>query len=210
MNKQDLVEALSERLEKSQKEASETIDALVDEIKKALAKGEAIRISGFGAFEQSMRKARLGRNPRTGEPVRISATRVVRFRPAADFKAIVAGTRKAVANAVPGGDSGSSDASEEQKAAPVKKAAAKKTTARKTTAKKTAAKKAAPASAAAKKTAAKKAAPASAARRAAAKKTAAKKAAPASAAAKKTAAKKTAAKKTASNTGEAEATPSSS
>ena len=50
MNKQDLVEALSTRLQKSQKEASETIDALVDEIKKALSKGEAIRISGFVAF----------------------------------------------------------------------------------------------------------------------------------------------------------------
>jgi DNA-binding protein HU-beta len=168
VNKQDLVEALSGRLEKSQKEASETIDALVDEIKKALAKGEAIRISGFGAFEQSVRKARLGRNPRTGEPVKISATRVVRFRPAADFKAIVAGTRKAVSAAVPGGDS------EPTKKAPAKKAAAP---AKKAPAKKTAAKKAA---APAKKTAAKKAA-------APAKKAAAKTASPA----KKTAAKKT-------------------
>ncbi len=106
MNKQDLVEALSERLQKSQKEASETVDAVVDEIKKALAKGESIRISGFGAFEQTVRSARLGRNPRTGEPVKIKATRVVRFRPAADFKAIVAGTRKAVAAAVPGQGSG--------------------------------------------------------------------------------------------------------
>jgi DNA-binding protein HU-beta len=184
VNKQDLVEALSGRLEKSQKEASETIDALVDEIKKALAKGEAIRISGFGAFEQSVRKARLGRNPRTGEPVKISATRVVRFRPAADFKAIVAGTRKAVSAAVPGGDS-----------EPAKKAPAKKTAAKKAAA--PAKKAAAPAKKApAKKTAAKKAA-------APAKKTAAKKAAaPAKKAAAKTAspAKKTAAKKTSTTT----------
>ena len=148
MNKQDLVEALSARMQKSQKEASETIDALVDEIKKALGKGEAIRISGFGAFEQTVRSARQGRNPRTGEPVRIAPTRGVRFRPAADFKAIVAGTRKAVAAAVPGG------ASVEAESAVPKKTAATKTAAKKTAATKTAAKKTAAKKTAAKKTSA--------------------------------------------------------
>ena len=156
MNKQDLVEVLSTRLQQSQKDASESIDALLDEIKKALAKGEAIRISGFGAFEQSVRAARQGRNPRTGEAVKIKATRVVRFRPAADFKAIVAGTRKAVANAVPGGDSGKSDDEAPKLTAPaVKKTAAKRAPAKKTAVKKAAAKKTT--ATAAKTTAAKKA-----------------------------------------------------
>ncbi len=173
MNKQDLVEVLSTRLQQSQKDASESIDALLDEIKKALAKGEAIRISGFGAFEQSVRAARQGRNPRTGEAVKIKATRVVRFRPAADFKAIVAGTRKAVANAVPGGDSGKSDDEAPLASAPaVKKIAAKRAPAKKATAvKKTAVKKAAAKTTAAKTTAAK----TTAAKTTAAKTTAAKK-----------------------------------
>ena len=148
MNKQDLVEVLSARLQKSQKEAAETIDAFVDEIKKALAKGEAIRISGFGAFEQSVRSARQGRNPRTGEPVRISATNVVKFRPAADFKAIVAGARKAVAEVVPGVDSGPKEEPEPAKEAVTpRKSTPRKSTVSKSTASKSAAasKKATPA-----------------------------------------------------------------
>jgi DNA-binding protein HU-beta len=97
VNKQELVEVLAERLEKSQKEASEIVDAVLDEIKSAVAKGHAVKISGFGVFDQAVRGARIGRNPRTGETVRIEATQVVKFRPAADFKAVVAGARKAVA-----------------------------------------------------------------------------------------------------------------
>jgi DNA-binding protein HU-beta len=96
VNKQELVEVLAGRLEKSQKESSEIVDAVLDEIKKAVAKGESVKISGFGVFDHAMRGARIGRNPRTGETVRIEETKVVKFRPAADFKAVVAGTRRAI------------------------------------------------------------------------------------------------------------------
>lgn len=92
MNKQELVEVLANRLEKSQKEASEIVDAVLDEIKKAVATGDSVKISGFGVFDQAVRGARIGRNPRTGETVRIEETKVVKFRPAAGFKAVVAGT----------------------------------------------------------------------------------------------------------------------
>lgn len=99
MNKADLVDALSERLEQSRKEANETVDAVIDEIKKAVARGERVAISGFGVFERSERAPRTARNPRTGETVKVASTRVPRFRPGNDFKALVAGARRAVSQA---------------------------------------------------------------------------------------------------------------
>ncbi len=151
MNKSDLVDALSERLEQSRQEAAETLEAVIDEIKKAVATGEKVAISGFGVFERSERAERTGRNPRTGEEVRVAPTRVPRFRPGTEFKALVAGARRAVTR--------STEAGVEHVAA-AEAAAPKTTTAKKTTAakKSTAAKKTTPArkATAAKKTTARK------------------------------------------------------
>ena len=123
MNKAQLIEQVSERLETSRKEAADAVEAVFESISEAVAEGERVAISGFGIFEQAFRNARTGRNPRTGETVKIAAITLPKFRPGQEFKTLVAGAKKAA------------------KKAPAKTAAAKKT----------AAKKAAPVPAAAKK-----------------------------------------------------------
>ncbi|AMO60879.1 bacterial nucleoid DNA-binding protein [Mycolicibacterium phlei] len=180
MNKAELIDVLTEKLGSDRRSATAAVENIVDTIVRAVHKGDSVTITGFGVFEQRRRAARVARNPRTGETVRVKPTNVPAFRPGAQFKAVVSGAQKLPAEgpAVKRGVTASTT-----------RKAAKKAPAKKAAAKKTAAKKAAPAKkAAAKKTVAKKAAPA---KKAAAKKTAAK------ATAKKTAAKKAPAKKAA-------------
>ncbi|ORL80340.1 HU family DNA-binding protein [Prescottella equi] len=179
MNKAELIDVLTEKLGTDRRTASEAVEHVVDTIVRAVHAGESVTITGFGVFEQRRRAARVARNPRTGETVKVKPTSVPAFRPGAQFKALIAGGQKLPSS----GPAVKRGAAEPVKKA-AKKTAAKKTAAKKTAAKKTAAK--APAKTVAKKTAAK--APA----KTAAKKTAAK--APAKTAAKKTVAKKTAAK----------------
>ncbi|MGW4245909.1 HU family DNA-binding protein [Nocardia sp. NPDC004722] len=175
MNKAELIDVLTEKLGTDRRTATAAVEQMVDTIVRAVNKGQSVTITGFGVFEQRKRAARVARNPRTGETVKVKPTSVPAFRPGAQFKAIIAGKQK-IASSGPAVKRGV--------AAPVSgKAGAKKTTAKKT-AKKAATK--APA-----KTTAKKAASKAPAKKATAKKTAAKKTV-----AKKTPAKATAAKKT--------------
>ncbi|WP_432536736.1 HU family DNA-binding protein [Kineococcus arenarius] len=92
MNKAELVEALEERLG-GRKQATTAVEALVETITVAVAKGDKVAISGFGTFEKQARNARTGRNPRTGEAVKIKKTSVPRFRPGTAFKEVVADTK---------------------------------------------------------------------------------------------------------------------
>lgn len=131
MNKAELIDAVADRLGHSKRDVTAIVDAFIDDTKRAVAKGEKVAISGFGVFEAQARKARLGRNPRTGETVKIKATKLPKFRPGAEFKAIVSGAKKVAAPAAA------------KKAAPAKKAVAKKAPAKKVVAKKAPAKKAA-------------------------------------------------------------------
>ncbi|WP_280364554.1 HU family DNA-binding protein [Nocardia wallacei] len=207
MNKAELIDVLTEKLGTDRRTATAAVEQIVDTIVRAVNKGQSVTITGFGVFEQRKRAARVARNPRTGETVKVKPTSVPAFRPGAQFKAIIAGKQKiaaagpAVKRGVAAPVSGAAKKTTAKKTA-AKKTAAKKTAAAKktTTAKKTAAKKvpvkktaaAKKTTAAAKKTTVKKAAPAKkTATKATAKKTAAKKAP-----AKKTAAKRTAAKRT--------------
>ncbi|MFD4184139.1 HU family DNA-binding protein, partial [Rhodococcus sp. NPDC058514] len=184
MNKAELIDILTERLESDRRTATDAVEHIVDTIVRAVHKGESVTITGFGVFEQRRRAARVARNPRTGETVKVKPTSVPAFRPGAQFKAVIAGSQKLPASG-PAVKRGSAAA------APAKKAAAKKTAAKKVAAKKAAPAKKAPA----KKVVAKKAAPAKAVvkKAAPAKKVVAKKAAPA----KKAPAKKVVAKKAA-------------
>ncbi len=145
MNKAELIDAVAARLGHSKRDVTAIVDAFIDDTKRAVAKGEKVAISGFGVFEAQARKARLGRNPRTGETVKIKATKLPKFRPGAEFKAVVSGAKKVAAPAAP------------KKAAPAKKAAAKKAAPAKKAAAKKVVKKAAPAKKAAAKKAVKKA-----------------------------------------------------
>jgi DNA-binding protein HU-beta len=84
MNKSDLVDALADRTGMTKADASRATDALFSTddgiIVKALKKGTRVQITGFGTFEAKSRKARTGRNPRTGQTIRIAATKTPSFR----------------------------------------------------------------------------------------------------------------------------------
>jgi DNA-binding protein HU-beta len=84
MNKSDLVDALADRTGMTKAEASRATDALFSTddgiIVKALKRGNRVQITGFGTFEAKNRKARTGRNPRTGQTIRIAATKTPSFR----------------------------------------------------------------------------------------------------------------------------------
>src|SRR5581483_4023815 len=69
-------------------------DAVLDTITRAVAKGERVAITGFGVFEKVDRAARTGRNPRTGETVKVKKTSVPKFRPGTQFKGVVSGAIK--------------------------------------------------------------------------------------------------------------------
>lgn len=135
MNRRELVLALAERADTDRRTADEMLSSFVDIITETVSTGEPVAISGFAKFARVDRKARMGRNPQTGEAIKIAASRKARITPLKAFKDSVmtgkrAGARKTAA----------------------KKAPAKRTGAKKTGAKKTAARKA-PARTTAKKTA---------------------------------------------------------
>ncbi|HEX9887824.1 MAG TPA: HU family DNA-binding protein [Longimicrobiales bacterium] len=84
MNKSDLVDALADRTGMTKADASRAVDAMFSTddgvIAKALKKGDRVQITGFGTFEAKSRKARTGRNPRTGQTIKIAATKTPSFR----------------------------------------------------------------------------------------------------------------------------------
>ena len=90
MNKRDLIDALSGRLG-DKKSATEALNAVLETIQSAVASGDKVAITGFGVFEKSERPARTARNPATGAEIQVAATSVPKFRPGADFKALVNG-----------------------------------------------------------------------------------------------------------------------
>jgi len=80
MTKADIVEYIYDKIGFSKKESSEIVDLVFETIKEALAKSEKIKISGFGNFNIKSKKERKGRNPQTGEEIKISARRVLSFK----------------------------------------------------------------------------------------------------------------------------------
>ena len=80
MNKADLIEAVS-AVTNTKKEASEAVNCVLETITKALKKKEEVTLIGFGTFTVRKRKARNGRNPQTGEKIKIKAKNVPVFRP---------------------------------------------------------------------------------------------------------------------------------
>lgn len=79
MNKGELIERVAKEAKITKVEASRAIDSVFTSIRKTLKRGEKTSLVGFGTFSVTRRKARTGRNPQTGEPLRIPARRVVRF-----------------------------------------------------------------------------------------------------------------------------------
>ena len=75
-----MIEQIAQAAEVSKSAAERAVDALVSAIKTSLKKGEMVTLVGFGTFYVGKRKAREGRNPRTGEPLKIAAAKVPKFR----------------------------------------------------------------------------------------------------------------------------------
>ena len=128
MNKAELIDVLTEKLGTDRRQATAAVENVVDTIVRAVHKGDSVTITGFGVFEQRRRAARVARNPRTGETVKVKPTSVPAFRPGAQFKAVVSGAQKLPANgpAVKRGVTAGSTARKAVKKAVAKKAAAKK------------------------------------------------------------------------------------
>ena len=80
MNKAELIDRIADRLGADKRAANNAVEAVLDTITRAVASGEKVAITGFGVFEKQVRKARTGRNPRTGEAVEIKAAKLPKFR----------------------------------------------------------------------------------------------------------------------------------
>jgi len=80
MTKSDLIDRLATKAELSRPRAEELVDFILNDVTEALKRGEKVNISGFGTFTVSNRKARTGRNPKTGEPIQIPASRSAKFK----------------------------------------------------------------------------------------------------------------------------------
>jgi DNA-binding protein HU-beta len=94
MTKKELVEAMAARTDSSGAATDRAVNALIEIISETLEKGDSLTLPGFGTFEVRDRAARTGRNPKTGEELKIAASRVAAFKPGAALKAAVSGGRK--------------------------------------------------------------------------------------------------------------------
>ncbi len=86
MNKTELINAVATKAEITKAEANKVVNAVFDAIYEGIAKEGKVVLPGFGSFEVRNRTARVGRNPRTGEQIKIAATRVPAFKPGKAMK----------------------------------------------------------------------------------------------------------------------------
>ena len=91
MNRKELVDAIQKHTLVSRTDVDKVLGSLIQHTQVAVKKGERVALVGFGTFERQDRKARTARNPRSGAPVKVKATKVPRFRAGQGFKDVVAG-----------------------------------------------------------------------------------------------------------------------
>ncbi len=89
MNKAQLITKIATEGKWSKADTERFLDMTLDHIRKAVKKGDDVKLVGFGTFTKAKRKARIGRNPQTGKPIKIAATNYPKFRPGAEFKTLV-------------------------------------------------------------------------------------------------------------------------
>jgi len=123
LNKSELIEELAKRAELTKAAANKVIDALTDIITGAISKGNPVALIGFGTFKSVLRSARTGKNPKTGETLKIAARTVPKFSAGAALKAAVSG-KKTVAAKKPAAKKAAAKPAAKKPAA--KKPAAKK------------------------------------------------------------------------------------
>ena len=95
MNKKELIDAVAEKADVTKKDAEAVIKAALETITESLAAGEKVQLIGFGTFDVRTRAARTGKNPRTGEAVKIKASKVPTFKAGAALKNAVNTKKKA-------------------------------------------------------------------------------------------------------------------
>lgn len=93
MNKAELVESVANATGESKRVVAGVLDEVVSTVQKQVKKGEKVTLPGFGTWERRARSARTARNPQTGEPIKIKATKVPAFKPGAGFKSLVSGKK---------------------------------------------------------------------------------------------------------------------
>jgi len=86
VNKAELVEKVAKKTALTKVQSEEVLDAAIEIITKAVARGEEVKIVGFGTFSRGVRKSRTGRNPKTGTKLIIPAAKVPKFKPGKDFR----------------------------------------------------------------------------------------------------------------------------
>lgn len=89
MNKSELIEKVAAETGTTKTQIEAVLDVTLETIKKTVKKGDEVKLVGFGTFTKAKRKARMGRNPQTGKPIKIPAAWYPKFRPGAEFKEIV-------------------------------------------------------------------------------------------------------------------------
>lgn len=94
MNKSEFVAAIASRTGGTQADAARFLDAMIEEVQSTLAKGGEVSITGFGKFATTKRAARTGRNPQTGEAIKIAASTLPKFTAGAVLKASVSKKKK--------------------------------------------------------------------------------------------------------------------
>ena len=93
MNKSELIDAIAAKTELSKVASGKALDAVIETIVQAVAKGDGVSLVGFGSFKAAARAAREGKNPKTGEKIKIAATTVPKFSAGATFKTTVAAAK---------------------------------------------------------------------------------------------------------------------
>ena len=94
MNKKELIDQISDATGETRRTVTGVLDEFVDEVQKQVKKGEKVSLPGFGTFSRKERAARTARNPQTGDPIRIKASKVPAFKAGTGFKEFVNGKRK--------------------------------------------------------------------------------------------------------------------
>jgi DNA-binding protein HU-beta len=91
LNRKELVDAIQKHTSVARTDVDKVLGSLIQHTQVAVKKGERVALVGFGTFERQDRKARTARNPRSGEPVKVKATKIPRFRAGQGFKDVVSG-----------------------------------------------------------------------------------------------------------------------
>jgi DNA-binding protein HU-beta len=94
MNKKELIDTVAHTTGESKRVVQDIVDTAVTTIQKQVKKGEKVTLPGFGTFERRARAARTGRNPQTGESIKVRAAKVPAFKPGAGFKEYVSGRKR--------------------------------------------------------------------------------------------------------------------